>query len=234
MADTQLLDNPIWHSLCTGHSALAIGDGLARCYPADIGPLSGCADESEEAYEALRPLAGHNGMLGIFLENPPRERAGWSLMRTGPLAQMIYDENAPRPHFASLPPHLTLRLLDQQDASAMVELAELTEPGPFRRRTITLGTFFGIFDSGSLLAMAGQRMRPAGFIEVSAVCTHPDARGHGYAQVLTSCVVDDILQQSAVPFLHVLAENHSAIRVYARCGFVHRRGLHFAVLRNQR
>jgi predicted GNAT family acetyltransferase len=116
----------------------------------------------------------------------------------------------------------------------MVELAELTEPGPFRKSTSELGTFFGIFASGRLVAMAGQRTRPSGFIEVSAVCTHPDARGQGYAEILTARVVDDILRQDAIPFLHVLAENRSAIRVYERCGFIQRRGLHFGVFRNKR
>jgi ribosomal protein S18 acetylase RimI-like enzyme len=234
MPESHPLDNPIWHSLRTGHSELAVGDGLARCYPADIGPLSGTADQSTEAYEALRILAGTRGVVGIFLEEPYQPRAGWSLLRGGPLTQMIFNGSGAAAEQPSLPPEVTLRLLTHDDVPAMVELAELAEPGPFRRRTAALGTFFGIFDSERLLAMAGQRMRPAGFIEVSAVCTHPDARGHGYAQILTSCVVDDILPRNAVPFLHSLAENLSAIRIYERCGFVHRRALHFAVLRNDR
>jgi len=123
-----------------------------------------------------------------------------------------------------------LRHLTRADVPAMVELAELTEPGPFRARTSELGEFFGIFESGHLLAMAGQRIRLPGFIEVSAVCTRPDARGRGYARVVMSEVIADILGRGALPMLHVLADNHAAIRVYEALGFTHRRRLHLAVL----
>jgi predicted GNAT family acetyltransferase len=97
-----------------------------------------------------------------------------------------------------------------------------------------LGKFFGIFESGRLMAMAGQRMRVPGFIEVSAVCTHPDARGRGYAGILMSAVMEDIFQQGATPFLHAFADNYSAIRVYRRLGFIQRRTLQLAVLKDER
>ncbi|MGB6193116.1 MAG: GNAT family N-acetyltransferase [Terracidiphilus sp.] len=233
MPGTHFLDNPIWHSLLTDHSNLALGDDLARRYPADIGPLSGMADQSRAAYEALRALAGANGTLALFLEEPARDQSGWTLVRTGAMSQMIFNGSA-APSPGPLSPAATLRPLTFEDVNEMVELAELTEPGPFRRRTATLGNFFGIFEGGRLLAMAGQRSRPSGFIEVSAVCTHPDARGRGYAYAAMASVVDDILRQSAVPFLHVLAENYSAIRVYERLGFVQRRPLHLGVYKNGR
>ncbi len=226
------LDNPIWHSLCTGHSELAVGGNLARRYPADIGPLSGIADQSPEAYEGLRGLAGPDGALALFLEESPREQSGLTLVRSSLLSQMIFTGRiapSPEPIASSA---LMRRLMMIEDVESMVSLAELTEPGPFRRRTATLGTFFGIFEGARLLAMAGQRTRPSGFIEVSAVCTHPDARGRGYAYTLIAHVVDDILRQNVVPFLHVLADNHSAIRVYERLGFTERRKLHVGVYRN--
>ena len=88
----------------------------------------------------------------------------------------------------------------------MVELATLTEPGPFRDRTHELGTFYGIFEGDRLLSMAGQRMRVPGFVEVSAVCTHPDARGRGYARIFMSSVMKLILRYGDTPFLHSFAE----------------------------
>ena len=232
MPDSRLLDNPIWNALVTGHNSLAVGDNLARTYPAEIGPLSGMADESNEAYESLRRLAGPEGVLGLFFLQPYQERSGWKLLRGEPLNQMIFaasDQPKPDP----LPSHAQLRPLTSTDVPAMVELAELTEPGPFRERTKELGAFFGIFESDRLLAMAGQRMRVPGFIEVSAVCTHPDARGRGYARTLMSVVMDDIFAQRATPFLHVLP-NNPAIRIYESLGFTQRRVLHLAVLKNER
>jgi predicted GNAT family acetyltransferase len=124
-----------------------------------------------------------------------------------------------------------MRLLTAADVPAMVELATLTEPGPFRDRTHELGTFYGIFEDGRLLSMAGQRMRVPGYIEVSAVCTHPDARGRGYARVLMCAVMKLILNSSATPFLHTFADNLSAIRVYHALGFKKRLTFHLAVLK---
>jgi ribosomal protein S18 acetylase RimI-like enzyme len=231
MREIQLLDNPIWHSLRTGHNDLSVGNDLAQRYPADIGPLSGIANQSSEAYESLRELTGPNGALVLFLEEPAHDQPGWTLIRTGTMSQMIFNGELP-PIEKPLRPEASMRLLTFDDIDAMVELAELTEPGPFRRRTATLGNFFGVFDSGRLIAMAGQRTRPSGFVEVSAVCTHPEARGRGYAYALIAKVAEDILLQDATPFLHVLADNGSAIRVYERLGFIQRRTLYLGVFKN--
>lgn len=123
-----------------------------------------------------------------------------------------------------------LRKLGAADVPVMVKLAELTEPGPFRERTIELGTFYGICEGDRLLAMAGQRMRMPGFVEVSAVCTHPDVRGRGYAAILMSEVIRDIVGEGSVPFLHALADN-PAVQLYERLGFTRRRSFHLAVIK---
>ncbi len=114
----------------------------------------------------------------------------------------------------------------------MVALAELTEPGPFRERTIELGKFLGIFHAGRLIAMAGPRLYLPQAIEVSAVCTHPDARGRGYARLLIARIVQDIAQRGKTAFLHSFADN-PAVRVYESLGFRLRRHLHLGVLKNE-
>jgi predicted GNAT family acetyltransferase len=126
---------------------------------------------------------------------------------------------------------VSLRRLGTADVPAMVELATLTEPGPFRDRTIELGVFYGIFEGDRLLAMAGQRMRVPGYVEVSAVCTHPDARGRGYAGTLMSEVMRDIVAAGATPFLHAFADN-PAIGLYQKLGFTQRRVFHLAVIKS--
>jgi len=229
--DVQLLDNPIWNALTTVHRSLALGDGPARRYPPEIGPLSGLAEQTPEAYESLRALTGTGpgGFSAQFLAEPPVDRPGWSLIRDGLMSQMIWSGGDGLTR-VPLTPHTMLRPLTSADAPAMVELAELTEPGPFRLRTHELGEFFGVFEAGRLLAMAGQRTRLPGFIEVSAVCTHPSARGRGYARAVMVEVLADILGRGETPMLHVFAHNHAAIRVYEGLGFTHRRHLHLAVL----
>jgi hypothetical protein len=124
-----------------------------------------------------------------------------------------------------------LRRLTAADAPAMVELAHLTEPGPFQLRTLELGTFFGVLQAGRLLAMAGKRIHVPGAIEVSGVCTHPDARGRGYARHLMSRVMEEIVQAGRMAFLHTLASNDAAIQIYESLGFVRRRSLELAAIR---
>jgi len=228
-ASARLLDNPIWSALTTDHAHLALGGDSARRYPEDIGPLSGMPEQSEAGYEALAALAGPGGAVGLFFREPPRLLQGWTLLRGGPLIQMVAEKPVILP--CAAPDGVALRRLTPADAAAMVELARLTEPGPFQRRTIELGTFFGIFDGPSLLAMAGKRLHVPGFVEVSGVCTHPDARGRGYARLLMSCVMDEIAGAGKTPFLHSFADNHGAIRVYEALGFVLRQSFELAAIR---
>jgi ribosomal protein S18 acetylase RimI-like enzyme len=223
-----LLDNPIWSALTTDHASLALGGGAARRYPEEIGPLSGMPAQSGEGYAALRLLVPMGGTAALFLRETPRPPQEWTLVRGGQIVQMVALH--PVLAGAALPADAALRTLTAADAPAMVELAELTEPGPFRLGTIELGGYLGIFQSGRLAAMAGRRMSMPGFVEVSAVCTHPEARGRGYASVVTSSVIEEILRAGRVPFLHALPDN-PAIRIYERLGFVLRQSFELAVVR---
>lgn len=224
-----LLDNPIWSALTTDHAELAVGDGEARRYPEEIGPLAGMREPSEAAWSAMAELAGPLGVVGMFFRQAPRIPEGWTPVLRGALVQMVAEE--PKPVAIAEPPGVTLRKLAAEDAVAMVELATLTEPGPFRLRTMELGTFFGILEGERLLAMAGKRMHVPGYVEVSAVCTHPEARGRGYARLLMSCVMEEIAAAGRRPFLHALASNTGAIRVYEDLGFRVRRTLEVAACR---
>jgi predicted GNAT family acetyltransferase len=115
----------------------------------------------------------------------------------------------------------------------MVDLAQLTEPGPFRQRTAELGAFFGILEGSRLLAMAGERTRIPGFTEVSGVCTHPDARGRGFAHTLIARVHQQIRSRGDIPYLHSWSSNASAIAVYQRLGYSLRRTFHLQALRRE-
>jgi len=229
MPNIQLLDKPMWSALTTSQSRFAEGDGLARAYVPKIGPLSGLAEQSPDAYKDLHALAEPGEVKVLFLDEPPIPRAGWTLIRGGIVDQMVFTGSGISDETQSD----GMRPLTTTDVPAMVELAGLTEPGPFRERTHELGEFLGIFEGNRLLAMAGQRMRVPGFVEVSAVCTHPDARGRGYARVLMSAVMGLIARDGDTPFLHTFADNHAAIRVYKTLGFTWRRSFHLEVLKKE-
>jgi ribosomal protein S18 acetylase RimI-like enzyme len=239
-----LLDNPIYHALCDAHAHLAIGDARARRYPPAIGPLAGIREPTPDCIAALPTLADPGDVIVLFLELPISNAAiptppGMTLVRDGSLDQMICPVDSPDATQAlarPLPEGTILRQLTPADYPAMVELAHLTEPGPFRERTAELGTFFGIFDAERLLAMAGERTRvPAlnesGLTEVSGVCTHPDARGRGYAHTLIARVHQQIRSRGDIPYLHSWSSNTSAIAVYQRLGYTFRRQFHLQAFR---
>jgi hypothetical protein len=113
----------------------------------------------------------------------------------------------------------------------MLALATLTKPGPFRRATHKLGRFVGVRDGGRLIAMAGERLQTDDFVEISAVCTHPDYRGQGLGAALLSTVGARIASEGRTPFLHTYADNEGAIALYRRLGFETRRAVVHAVWR---
>jgi predicted GNAT family acetyltransferase len=118
--------------------------------------------------------------------------------------------------------------LGRADVPDMLRLAELTRPGPFWPRTIELGSYLGVRQGGVLVAMAGERLRPPGWTEISAVCTAPDARGRGHASALVRTAMRRITDRGEGPFLHVAADNAGAIGLYRRLGFAIRRRVRFS------
>ena len=147
-------------------------------------------------------------------------------MHTSNLVQMVCEA----PKIASEDP-VIIDELTGADSSGMVALTKLTNPGPFGTRTHELGLYLGIHQNGRLAAMAGERQRLPGYTEVSAVCTHPDFQGRGYAGVLISAVMVKILERGEIPMLHVREDNIGAIRVYEKLGFRTRAIFPFYVLR---
>ena len=109
--------------------------------------------------------------------------------------------------------------LGDADVEEMMSLVALTEPGPFYEKTNQLGTYIGAREEGRLIAMAGERLRAPGVSEISAVCTHPDARRRGLAAKLTMDMVSEIRERDQLPLLHVATSNTPAIKVYEQLGF---------------
>lgn len=211
---THLLDRPIWHALCGRQARFAVGSDAARRFRSDVSPFAACIDDSPEALATVADLADGAAPL-LFLQRgavplPP----GMRVVDGGTGVQMVAEG-----YVASERPE-GIVALREADAAAMLALARLTKPGPFRARTVELSQFWGVKDAqGRLLAMAGERLQLPGMSEVSGVCTHPDARGRGYAALLSRHVASEIARRGEVPFLHAYADNAGAIRLYERLGF---------------
>jgi predicted GNAT family acetyltransferase len=224
LSDTLWLDNPIWYALSTAQRALAQGNGLAKRYPTDIAPFGGLIDQSAAAYNALNEILP-GAVTALALDAEPMLPRNWEMVHRGEMYQMICEAPA-HPDERQI-----FRELTQADVPEMLALTKLTEPGPFLPRTIELGTYLGIHDAGSLVAMAGERLHITGFTEISAVCTHPQYRGRAYGNALMSALISRITKRGETPFLHVRTENVAARRLYEKLGFAVRAQLHLAVIK---
>jgi ribosomal protein S18 acetylase RimI-like enzyme len=218
------LDHPVWHALLTRQASLAEGGALARRYPPAIAPFAAMVDDSPQSFAALGALMTASDHAVLFTSDPVTAPAGFKihLAKTG--EQMIGT-----PVEATLP-GADIVTLGAADVPAMMELTKLTNPGPFALRAHELGTFLGIRIGGRLVAMAGERMKPAEYTEITAVCVHPDHRGRGYAQSLLGAVARQIGAHGEIPFLHVFSDNDSAIALYRRQGMEIRRRICVTVL----
>ena len=228
MADSEL-DNPFWASLRTRHRDLALGGGDAARYPPEFAPFLGVARAGVAADRAIAPLLAPDEsvlLLGVL----PRLSGAWHLETFRPLAQMIRE--APLA-VVDGPEIVELNGTHRADVLA---LTALVYPHYFRPRTMEMGRYFGIYvpdASGAvrLAAMIGERLGTDTHTEMSAICTHPDFTGRGYARRLTAFLTNDTLARGRTPFLHVSYENPHAKSLYERLGYRLRRDIPFWSLR---
>ncbi|MFO1302553.1 MAG: GNAT family N-acetyltransferase [Burkholderiales bacterium] len=210
---THLFDNIAWHALTGDQARFAAGDGAARRYARGFSPIVGFEDPSRPDFDALRAIVepgeafycdGWNG------PSPPDFR----LEADTTMYKMVYAGAMPpadeAPDAVALgPAHL----------AQVLQLVDLTHPGPFGPRTIELGDYFGVFDGERLVAMAGERFRAGALHEISGVCTHPDHQGRGLARRLMRKLMLRQMARGSVPVLHVIRDNATARDLYLRMGF---------------
>ena len=218
------LDRPVWNALISRWAPMARGDPRAWRVDPAIGPFAAAAEPSPESLAALAQLVPDDGELWIVEAEPMPAPPGVTVDRQRELHQMVAADVAPPTASFEIGP------LTAADAPEMFALATLTEPGPWVSRTHELGGFVGVKVDGRLVAMAGERMKPTGFTEVSGVCTQPDHRGRGYAAQLMRAVATRILARGETPFLHVYPSNTGAIALYEALGFRLRRPVTMTVL----
>jgi ribosomal protein S18 acetylase RimI-like enzyme len=220
----EALDNPAWFSLTGAHAALAEGAGGARRYRPQVSPLIGVRDTADPAVWAdLAALVGPGQevpLAGAPDELPEGWVRGWSLAGV----QMVATDA-----LVGAPDEEAV-VLGADDVADMLALTGRTQPGPFAPETYLLGTYRGIRRDGRLVAMAGERLRPGGATEISAVCTDDDQRGQGLASRLVLAVAHGIRARGDLPFLHAAAHNERAIRLYLALGFEVRRSVVFGAV----
>lgn len=215
-----ILDNPVWSALTTKQAQLRQGGRLAFRYHPDIAPFAGVESCAEVAFQELSGLLPSDEQVAILSLAPlPRMEAVRS-ERIGAIRQMVATGDP------SSGANDEVIRLSELDAADMLELAQRTKPGPFGKRTHQMGHYIGIRDGGRLIAMAGERMRLDGYVEISAVCVDDEYRGRGLAGRLVNILHREIRQRGDTPFLHVFDDNHPAIALYERLGFETRQTFH--------
>jgi len=223
------LDNPFWSSLRGRHRHLAQVAGDVARFPAAYAPFLGVANTGVDAADALASLVAPEESV-YLLGVAPNVPGGWRLEAYADLAQMACTS----PIDVIDGPDV-IELTDAHRADVLA-LTALVYPHYFRPRTMELGRYFGIYmpderGDARLAAMIGERLGTDACQEMSAICTHPDFNGRGYARRLTALLTNDVLARGQTPFLHVSHANSRAKHLYEQLGYVLRRDIGFWSLR---
>jgi ribosomal protein S18 acetylase RimI-like enzyme len=227
---THPLDNPVWDSLSGAQAAFALRHGAAARFDPDVTVFAALSDDALDvgraAWDDLAKLAAPGEPL-VVVDAPIDPPGGWEVearfagvQLTGETVKVEDDVDAVE--------------LGPADVPEMTALVKRTKPGPWRPRTIEMGRYIGVRVDGELVAMAGERLRPRGWVEISAVCTDERFRGRGFGSRLVRAVAAGIVGRGELPMLHASAENANAIRLYQSMGFVFRRNREFLRVRTPR
>lgn len=209
-----LLDNPVYNGLLSGDRHLSFGTDTVKFFDAEVSPFVGFSHDYDKGFDELHHILPSGRQTLYATRGIITEPAGWQLQHEVSALQFVFDTTQPIEQPSSQPIPLQKQHVDQ-----MVALAMLTKPGPFGQRTIEFGNYYGLFEEEQLVAMTGQRLHVDPYCEISAVCTHPNHLGKGYAAALLQHQLALIIRQGKIPFLHVRADNDRAIALYERLGF---------------
>ena len=219
------LDNVMWTALTTSQVDWSRGNAQARRFRPEFARFAGMPAVTAANLRALAAdMAGDEVVALSDVDD----------VDPGPLFDVVDRKNLVQmigPAIGEARAPQRFRPLGPADVPRMTALVQLTEPGPWYERTPELGRFVGFEADGRLVAMVGERMRVPGHTEISAVCCHPEWRGQGLPADLMRLVSQAIVARGETPFLHVLAENASAIALYDKLGFRRRLQTRLTVLR---
>ena len=217
--NTKKLDNPVWFSLSETHQSFAVDYGSVKFYHPDFCPFGGF----KKGKFIAKSIDEHSAKVNNFFVVGEKPELS-NLLRLNKelvcLQMIVYDP-------IDIPINDPIIKLAEEHIDALHELVNLVQPGYFKKKTALLGNYYGIFKNGALVAVTGERMQMDDFIEVSAVVTHPNHIGKGYAKQLVAHAVNEIFKQNKTPYLHVIEDNKGAIQLYEKLGFEIRRKISF-------
>ena len=210
-----VLDNPIYQALIGKHRDFSEGNEEVRFYRKNIAAFAGMQTYNDAGFELLSQMSEAEDLFIVFSPDELQISPPWNLVKQIDMFQFIFEQQEiPKGN-----DDFVYTDLEDAHIQEMIDLVAFTQPGPFIERTIDLGNYTGVFMDGKLVAMAGHRFNPGEYIEISAVCTHPDYLGKGYAYALIREQIKRILSKSQTPFLHVRDDNAGAIKLYEKLGF---------------
>lgn len=209
--DENKLDNPVWYSLSETHKNFGIDFGTIKFYHPDYCPFGGfvALENIEGSISEYAKLANNFFIIGQKPNVPDNLKLNNELV----CLQMIIHEKI-EANIENQIVKLTEGHLDD-----LLGLVKIVYPDYFKKKTALLGNYYGIYKNNQLVAITGERMQMDQFTEVSAVITHPEHAGKGYAKQLVTHVVNAIFEENKIPFLHVAESNIGAIKLYEKLGF---------------
>jgi predicted GNAT family acetyltransferase len=222
-----VLDNPIWHALSTRQAVLNKGTERVKFFNESVSPFVTMDDWNEADLREMQEILPLDRSFYVLIPRQVNIPEAFEQVYTTPIYQMVCEAFHPQ-----MLPEQSVLEMGAGDVQEMIELTALTRPGPFSTNTMSFGRYIGIRED-TLAAMAGERMKVTGYTEVSAVCTHPDFLGKGYASHLMSILCAEIIARGETPFLHVRADNPRAIRAYERLGFSISRDVFFVIIKRK-
>ena len=214
-----VLDNPVWNALTEVHYNHCIDYGHVKFYQTDYAPFGAFINgvDTSAAIKKHAHLINNFFIVGEKPNMPPNFKAP---KRYVGLQMIIYNK-------INHPISEIIIELNETHYPELIKLVKLVYPEFFKEKTNTLGRYYGIFKNGKLVAVTGERMQTNYFIEISAVVTHPDYVGNGYAKQLVAHTSNNIFKSGKTPFLHVDETNLGPINLYKKLGFVTRREMQY-------